>query len=92
MTAGTLYSALQKRFRPRVFAMTQQLGSYSDWRTIAPVDRCPRCGGTYMQSRDCPIGLEVACAGSCGYHEVLAHFSREDFDRWMQRVRLQRRS
>lgn len=68
--------------------MTQQLGTYSDWRTIAPLDRCPRCGGPHLRSRDCPTGLEVECADGCGYRDVLAEFSREDFDRWMHRVRL----
>jgi len=71
----------------KVLVMTQPLGTYSDWRTIAPVDRCPRCGGTQLRSRDCPTGLEVECAGSCGYREVLIDFTHEDFDRWMQRTR-----
>jgi hypothetical protein len=34
-----------------------------------------------LRSRDCPTGLEVECAGGCGYREVLADFTREDFER-----------
>jgi hypothetical protein len=71
--------------------MSHHLSTYSDWRTIAPVDRCPRCGGTQLRSRDCPTGLEVECAGGCGYREVLADFTREDFERWMQHLRSQNR-
>ena len=71
----------------KVLAMTQQFGSYFDWRTIAPVDRCPRCGEIQLRSRDCPTGLEVECACGCGYREVLTDFTSEDFDRWMRRVR-----
>lgn len=60
--------------------MTQPLGTYSDWRTIAPIDHCPRCGSNHLRSRDCPAGLEVECTSSCGYSEVL---TPEDFDKWM---------
>lgn len=65
--------------------MTETLGTYSDWRTIAPSDRCPQCGSTHLRSRDCPTGLELECIGSCGYREVLTpeKFTTEDFDRWM---------
>jgi hypothetical protein len=35
--------------------------------------------------------MEVECAGSCGYREVLTDFSREDFEQWMQRMRSQHR-
>ena len=67
--------------------MTHRLGSYSDWRTIAPVEICPQCGGTRLRSRDCPKGLEVECLAGCGYHEVLTDLSREDFQQWLQKVR-----
>lgn len=65
--------------------MTDSLGTYSDWRTIAPIDRCLRCGSTHLRSRDCPIGLELECTGGCGYQEVLTceQFTAGDFDRWM---------
>lgn len=72
--------------------MSHHLGTYSDWRTIAPIDCCPQCGGAQLRSRDCPTGLEVECASSCGYRAVLADFSREDFEQWMQRVHSQRHS
>jgi len=35
------------------------LGSYSDWRSIAPMANCPVCGCTHLRSRDCPGGMEV---------------------------------
>lgn len=72
--------------------MTHPMGSYSDWRTIAPIDRCPRCGGRHLRSRDSPTGLEVECARSCGYREVLADFTSEDFERWMKRQHAKDRS
>lgn len=72
--------------------MTHQLGAYSDWRSIAPVDRCPRCAGIHLRSRDCPTGLEVECASGCGYREVLTDFTGKKFELWMQRVHSQSRS
>lgn len=72
--------------------MTQQLGTNSDWRTIAPIDRCPQCGSTGLRSRDCPAGFEVECTGICGYREVLTpeDFTTKDFDRWMAALRTKR--
>ena len=46
-------------------------GSYSDWRTSAPLAQCPRCVDTHLYSRDCPDGIEIECAGVCGYREVV---------------------
>ena len=72
--------------------MTDHQGSYSDWRTIAPVGRCPQCSGTHLRSRDCPVGMEVECASGCSYREVLTDFTGKDFELWMGRMRSQGRS
>lgn len=50
--------------------------TYSDWRTIAPINQCPRCGSQELLSRDTPGGFEVRCAlHSCGWHEERASYS-----------------
>lgn len=67
--------------------MTQQMGSYSDWRSVAPIKECPQCKGTHLRSRDCPSGVEVECVSGCGHREVLTDFTSEDFRRWQEERR-----
>ena len=62
-------------------AGTSDLGSYSDWRTISPLQACPICGSTHLRSRDCPGGLEIECTAACGYREV---FAAEKFAEWFR--------
>lgn len=59
----------------------ETLGTYSDWRAIAPLPACPVCGSGHLRSRDCPGGLEIECTRACGYRNV---FSPGQFEEWFQ--------
>lgn len=60
---------------------TPGVGSYSDWRTISPLQACPVCRNIHLRSRDCPRGVEIECTAGCGYRGV---FDPREFAEWFR--------